>query len=524
LQISTAAVESDRRQVYLAIGRDMTEIFAAQHKLAATERKYSSIVANIPGVLWSRGLDGTLLFVTPQSSQILGTSPEELIRQSREPSYERLARIHPDDRPKAAAAFQVLVTRGTPLDMELRFQHGDGRWIWLHAQAALATDENGEVRMDGVFIDVTARKELEQQIMHAQKLEAVGQLTAAVAHDYNNVLAVILATGELLLDELPPSSSSRELVQEIVAAAERGSALTKQLLVASRRDSAERCSIDVNAVLRGVEPMLKRLLGSGATFELDLGKDLGFVHADQGQVDQVLMNLVQNARDAMHGKGNVLVSSANVEREGRSFVRLSVRDTGSGMDTATIAKAFEPFFTTKPKGKGTGLGLSTCQMIAKDSGGFLEVDSELGAGTTFHLLLPRVSTSAAASVRRAGREIILVVEDNDRIRELTRRILEASGHEVLCADGRAEARRLASKHRGIRLLLCDLNLGDETAVDVIGDVRRLIPSVRVMIMSGSPRDPLLREQALAHVPFLAKPFGAPALIATVHAMFARRAA
>ncbi len=309
--------------------------------------------------------------------------------------------VHSDDRKAVADALAEAVRAGTDFAMEFRICWPDGSARWLIGRAHMMRDAaNNPVRLLGVAADIGDRKSLEAQFRQAQKMEAVGQLAGGVAHDFNNLLTVIMSYADLVLHDLKPGDTSHADLLQVVAAAESAAGLTKQLLAFSRKQVLEPTIVDVNALVKLMDKMLGRLLGGRIKLVTILYPELRAVRADRGQLEQVLMNLAVNARDAMPRGGRLIVETAEVELDGSdvtevvnpvgSYVTLTVRDTGVGMDTTTLERLFEPFFTTKEPGKGTGLGLATVYGIVQQSGGFVRVKSELGSGTTFTVYLPRV--------------------------------------------------------------------------------------------------------------------------------------
>jgi PAS domain S-box-containing protein len=317
-------------------------------------------------------------------------------------TYEAfLATIHPDDRARVAAACARAAEERGELEVEFRVVGGDGHVGWRHSKGRVVGDADGEPRrMVGVSMDVTDRKALETQFRHAQKMEAVGQLAGGIAHDFNNMLTVIKSYGQLLLSDIPPEAPQRADVEQIVAAADRAAQLTRQLLAFGRKQVLHPKVLDVGGVVAGVAPMLQRLIGAHVALVTRLGAACGSVRADPNQLEQVLVNLAVNARDAMTDGGRLTIETSEVVREqgassgddgtpvGR-WVLLTVSDTGHGMDEATLGRIFEPFFSTKGS-RGTGLGLSTVYGIVQQSGGHVRVASTVGRGTTFRIYLPRL--------------------------------------------------------------------------------------------------------------------------------------
>ena len=379
--------------------------------------------------------------------------------------------------------------------------------------------------------DITRRKSLESQLLQAQKMEAVGRLAGGVAHDFNNLLTVILGSAGFLLQDLNADVPEREDVHEIKKAAERAAALTRQLLAFSRQQVLVPHNIDLNTVIGAVEQMLRRLIGEDIAFRTVLAPGLGTVLADPGQVEQVVMNLAVNARDAMPRGGKLTIETANVDLDeaytqdhspvtaGR-YVMLAVSDTGIGMDGHVRTHLFEPFFTTKEKGMGTGLGLATVYGIVKQSGGYIWVYSEPGRGTSFKIYLPRVEVAADPDTPRSlplvsllGSETVLVVEDEEPVRKVIRRTLETHGYVVLTASDGQEALTLAREHDGsIHLLLTDVvmpNMSGRELADRVASVRR---EAKVLYLSGYTDDAIVQHGVLEPgIAFLQKPFTSFAL-------------
>jgi len=382
--------------------------------------------------------------------------------------------------------------------------------------------------------DVTERRSLERQLLQAQKMEAVGRLAGGIAHDFNNVLTAIFGYVDLLLDGLPTLSPLRPDIEEIRRAAERAAGLTRQLLAFSRKQVLQTRTLDLNELLTDIDKLLRRLLGEDIDIVTKLDPKLGAVRADWGQLEQVVVNLAVNARDAMPGGGRLTIETRNAEldeaytrehvpvRPGR-YVMFALSDTGTGMSPETMAHMFEPFFTTKEAGKGTGLGLATVYGIVKQSGGYVWCYSELGHGTTFTVYLPRVDEPvdplpvrvAARSTR--GSETVLVVEDEPGLRALTRRLLEKHGYTVLEAATADAAAALARDYPGpIHLLLADVVLPGGSGRALADALLSQRAGVRVLFMSGYTEDAIVHRGVLAsNTPFLHKPFSADTLTAKV---------
>jgi two-component system cell cycle sensor histidine kinase/response regulator CckA len=384
--------------------------------------------------------------------------------------------------------------------------------------------------------DISERHLLEQQLRQSQKMEAVGRLAGGVAHDFNNLLMVIKGHTELLLNVLPPSESYSRKIEQIDRAADRASALTRQLLAFSRLQVLQPHVMNLNDVVEEMGRLLPRLIGEDIELAIRSSEDLGAIRADASQMEQVIMNLAVNARDAMPDGGRLLIETSNAEldsayntvhpivRQGR-YVLLAVSDTGTGMDAETQAHIFEPFFTTKPQGKGTGLGLATVYGVVKQSGGFIWVYSELGRGTSFKIYLPRVdqpverigSTRAAAEAPR-GTETILLAEDEQDVREVAREFLESGGYTVIEARDGADALKRVESHQGnIDLLLTDMVMPGMTGQDLSARLLRNRPDLRVLYMSGySERAAVDSAHGDSSMRLLAKPFSRWALLRAVH--------
>src|SRR5713226_2276376 len=373
--------------------------------------------------------------------------------------------------------------------------------------------------------DVTEQRRLQEQLLQSQKMEAVGRLAGGVAHDFNNLLTVIISYTDLLLEDLGRDDPKREDVAAVRKAAEGAAALTHQLLAFSRKQVLQPKVLDVNATVATTEKLLRRLIGEDIQLVAKLASGLGRVKADPGQIEQVIMNLAVNARDAMPAGGQLTIETANVEMDqayvrghplaqpGR-YVMLAVSDTGIGMDEETKAHIFEPFFTTKEMGKGTGLGLATVYGIVKQSGGFIWLYSEPGQGTSFKIYMPRVdesaerATPAAAETLPRGTETVLVVEDAPAVRAVTRQVLERQGYTVLEAPNGEAALVLATKHHGpIHLLLTDVVMPGVNGRQVAEQLARPRPDMMVLFTSGYTDDSVVRHGILeSGIAYLQKPF------------------
>jgi PAS domain S-box-containing protein len=376
-----------------------------------------------------------------------------------------------------------------------------------------------------VLNDITERRRLEDQLRQAQKMEAVGMLAGGVAHDFNNLLTIITGYSQIILNSLKPGDQNRHSAEQIMKAGDRAAGLTKQLLAFSRRQALQPRVLDLNKVVSGLAVMLERLIGEDIELRLKLDSGLGQVSADPGQLEQVIMNLVVNARDAMPKGGVLTLQTANAELDQDEaseflgakpgpYVLLLVQDTGHGMDEATKAQLFQPFFTTKASEKGTGLGLSTVFGIVKQSGGTLEVYSEPGKGTSVGVYLPRMEQKVDVEADKPltkltrGYETILVVEDDEMVRNLVRDTLTRHGYQVLDAAESVEAKRKADGHKGaIQLLITDVIMPRVNGRELATQLTKRRPDMRVLYMSGYT-DNMILNSGIAHgeVAFLQKPF------------------
>lgn len=443
-------------------------------------------------------VDGQRLYNSPSYEKVLGYSSEELGRTS---AYDQ---IHPDDRQAVLAAAREARTNAVGRRVEYRMRHKNGEWHILESTASAVRNAEGKVeKLVIVNRDITERKQLEQQLVLSQKLDAIGRLSGGVAHDFNNILGVIIGYSEFLQHKFEPGGPDREAVDEIHKAGKRAASLTQQLLAFSRKQVLEPEVLDLNAVITDVEKMLRRLIGEDIAMTIAATSGLGKVKADRGQIEQVIVNLAVNARDAMPRGGELRIATANAELTGKEaqihryvvpgpYVMLQIADTGCGMDEELQSHIFEPFFTTKEKGKGTGLGLATVYGIIKQSGGYIWVESQPGNGTRFNIYLRRVEASEEPvhktkdPVQRAwGPRTILLVEDEASLRKLTRNTLQEIGFTILEARDAFEAIRIATETNSvIDLLLTDVVMLGKSGPELARDLASSRPQMKVLFMSG----------------------------------------
>jgi PAS domain S-box-containing protein len=440
-------------------------------------------------------------------------------------TFEALVeRIHPDDRGPVLETFATAMKSGADFSFQNRSIWPDGTVRWLTGAGRVLLGEHGEpVRGVGISLDVTERHKLEEQFQQAQKMEAIGRLAGGVAHDFNNLLTAILGYSELLLADLDPSDPRRADITEIQKAGESAARLTRQLLALSRKQIIEPMLLDLNVVVTDMRAMLGRIIGEDVNIVLGLRPDLAPVKADRGQMEQIILNLAVNARDAMPTGGTLTIETANIElhqHDGTTCFALKpgpctaliVSDTGTGMSPEVRARLFEPFFTTKEIGKGTGLGLATVHSIVKQSGGRVDVSSEVGRGTSFTMYFPRADVVETVNARpavqtRVGAQTVLVVEDAEGLRALARRLLERQGYRVLVAANADEARRLFDRNPSVDVLLTDVVMPGASGAEL---TRRLIeqrPALKVIYMSGYTEETIVHQGVLnPGIAFLHKPF------------------
>ncbi|HEU4581255.1 MAG TPA: PAS domain-containing protein [Polyangiaceae bacterium] len=437
--------------------------------------------------------------------------------------------VHPEDRPRTQESFET-VLRGTPItDFENRFRRKDGAYR-MFSWRATVDPIIGDVY--AVARDITGHRTTEAQLRHAQKMEAVGQLAGGIAHDFNNLLQAILANAEFALASGPPAPEVAECLCEIESAGTRAADLTSQLLAFSRRQALRPVPVDLNELVRSLMKMLRRLLPESIAVDFLPGHALASVHADPGQLEQVIVNLCVNARDAMDHGGHLTIETANVLVDGQyceahawakpgRYVLLSVTDTGVGMTPEVRERIFEPFFTTKGPHQGTGLGLSTVYGIVQQHDGMIQVESEPGAGATFEIYLPADSRLAAEIGNKRpvssprGRETILLAEDDERVRRATLRILQQAGYRALAVSNGFEAIRLLRKReQPVQLMLLDLVMPQMSGPEAWEQLRALRPGLRVLFTSGYADDKY-RKRLPPDAEVLDKPFRTEELLSRI---------
>ncbi len=521
VHLMVGAVRDDNGQIayFITQVHDISEQREAVRALSESEGRYRMIVQEASdGIVRFDPDTGDVEFANPAMYHMLGV-PEEpgRIRNVRE--------VLTDDPDTPLEARVALLRSGESLVAERRLRRADGTFIVAEVSSRMIGP-----RVQSIVRDVTQRRRMEEQLRQAQKMNAVGQLAAGVSHDFNNLLTVIGTHADLLLERLASGQQERDDVRQIRQAADRAASLTHELLAFSSQQVLAPRLMDLNLAVRELEPMLGRIVRENVRVALSLAPDLHTMRADRGQVEHVLVNLAMNARDAMPDGGELRIETGNVHFDGPTlassvtipagdYVRLAVRDTGLGMDTATRARIFEPFFTTKEAGRGTGLGLAAVYGIVQQSGGYITVYSEPGVGTTFSLYFPRAAQPAPAPPpAESGRELrgsetVLLVEDEPAVRAVALRVLQRLGYQVLVASNGEEALGISASHAGrIDAVVTDAIMpgltGPETA-------RRLVaerPGLRVVYMSGYTDDEILRRGELEPgAVFVQKPFSVQTL-------------
>ncbi len=498
---STSSVTRNSKGVpekLVVVNRDITQRKAALEALRRSEASFRSVVEDAPYGIYRAGLSGELLQINPALQNMLGyASQDELVRCNlstdifRDPAeYERLK-----DLLNRAEDFK---------NVEVGWKRKDGAHITVQCSGRPVKDENGTIAYFEVFAeDVTQRRILERQLRMASKMEAIGRLSGGIAHDFNNLLGVIIGYSQALKGSLGSANPLYEHAEEIEKAGRRAASLTRQLLAFSRQQVLEPTILNLNTLVADTEKMLHRLIGEDVVLSASFDEGLGRVKADPGQVEQIIMNLVVNARDAMPQGGKLTIATSNAEMDAvfvrdhpgskiGSYVVLTVADTGCGMDAETQAHIFEPFFTTKERGKGTGLGLSTVYGVVKQSGGYVWVDSEPGKGASFKIYLPRFeeavnapAASAATPETTRGTETVLLVEDSEALRKLAHRFLENNGYRVRAAANGEEALQTAAQERApIQLLLTDVVMPGMNGSVLASHLVPRQPGMKVLYMSG----------------------------------------
>ncbi len=532
--ISLGAIEprpfSDEEVDLIGNVTDQVAGTLARARLIQTQQRLVTAIEQTAESVLITDTEGTILYVNPAYERITGYSRTEAI--GRKPSLVKSGK-------QGATFYQDLwttISSGQVWQGRFANKKKDGTLYTDEATITPVLDKNGSIiNYVGIQRDVTRELQLEEQYRHAQKMEAVGHLTAGIAHDFNNLLTAINGFAELIRRQLKPDDSLQEFVDTILTSGRRAVDLVQQLLVFSHKQVTELQVLDLNTNVANIDKMLRRIIGENIELKTNLTPDLWWVRVDSVQMEQIIVNLAVNARDAMPDGGRLTIETANValdddyvahhlDAQPGEHVLLAVSDTGCGMSDEVKSHIFDPFFTTKEMGKGTGLGLSTVFGIVKQSKGHIWVYSEEGIGTTFKIYLPRTEEHTPSSVRSEietamplGTETILLVEDDAYVRELARRVLQRQGYTVLEAEDSQEALRLFLTHTApIHLLLTDVVMPGISGKALAEQLTQTKPNLKVLFMSGYTDDAIMRHGVLdPGIAFLQKPFNPTALIRKV---------
>ena len=526
--VSSQEIVFDGRAALLTLAVDVTDRERAIEALRAEEKRYRDLFEHIPIGLYSSTPDGRLVDANPEMVAMLGYANQKALLEV--PTPELYA--DPQDRLRWS---EKMGRNGFVKDFDVRLRRRDGSIIWARDTTRAAVDARGAVVLyEGVLKDITEAMEAERrleasegQLRQVLKMEAVGQLAGGIAHDFNNLLTVIMSYAQMLLAAVKPDDPNRQDVQEIISAADRAAGLTRQLLAFSRKQVMQPRVVNVNRIVQDLEGMFARLIGEDIELQTVLDSDVARINADPGQLEQILMNLVVNARDAMPNGGRLTITTGNSSLCAASaggalgaadgaYVVLTVTDTGHGMTKEIQQRLFDPFFTTKEKGRGTGLGLSTVYGIVKQSGGEICVCSEVGRGTSFKVYFPHYIGASDPAVPidvyvadiPPGSETVLLVEDDANLRALAVRVLKSCGYDVLVAPGGWEALAIAADtERVIEVVVTDLVMPEITGRELVEQLLISRPGMSFLLMSGYTDDEVVRRGVLqGETPFLQKPF------------------
>jgi two-component system, cell cycle sensor histidine kinase and response regulator CckA len=523
VQANIAIVTGDDGKVFglRGVTTDITKRKRSEERLIQSEERYRDLVENAHDIIYSHDLAGRYTSINEAGERIMGYSREEVLKRS------LIETVAPEFIETAREMMAAKLRGEDTAAYELDILAKDGSRVSVEVNTKLILHDGIPAGVQGIARDITARKQLEQQLGQVQKLESLGRLAGGIAHDFNNMLTAINGYSDLTLRRLPEDHAVRRNIEEIKKAGERSAQLTNQLLAFSRRQLLQPEIVDLNDVIADTTGMLERVIGEDIELVTRLHPKVGCIKADKGQISQIIMNLVVNARDAMHEGGRLAISTSNVFADPAfakkhagllpgAYVKLAVADTGAGISEADRQHIFEPFFTTKDVGKGTGLGLATVYGIIKQSGGSINVVSDVGKGTTFELLFPRVVRDSRPPVVSPGRpprlpigpETLLLVEDEDVVRSFLKQLLEACGYKVIATADGASALELCQKSsEPIDLLITDVVMPQMGGRQLAEKLVEFMPQLPVLFVSGYTDDALVRESVLdADVDFIKKPF------------------
>jgi PAS domain S-box-containing protein len=527
VEITTHKLDYAGQSAAIVVAQNITERLRLQEALEAREKYFRHLIDNAMDLITILNGDGTIRFESPSMEKVLGYKPEDYLGKN---AFDF---VHPDDMAHVTLAFmQALQTPGDTPPLSFRFRHKDGSWRVLEG---IGNNLLGDPIMGGIVFnsrDVTDQRRLEEQYLQSQKVQAIGRLAGGVAHDFNNILTAVIGYSDRALAQLPPGHPSHTSLQEIHRAADHAAKLTQQLLAFSRKQVLAPKVLELNHVITNMDKMLRRLLSEDLHLMTIPALNLWPVKVDPAQIEQVILNLALNARDAMLPGGKLTIQTANCpldrgycllhpEVTPGDYVLLAISDSGSGMTPEVMAHLFEPFFTTKEQGKGTGLGLATCHGVVKQSGGHINAYSELGKGTTIKVYLPRVdepleypALHIEAELLPRGTETVLVVEDEPMLLELAVVVLSDLGYRVLSADnGRQALKVIQSKpHEPIHLVLTDVVMPQMGGKELATQLQELLPHAKVLFCSGYTQDAIANvDELLPGTAFLQKPFTTDAL-------------
>lgn len=504
-----------------AVARNITDRKMAEIALREVQEHHEAMVNSVDGIVWEADARTfEFRFVSKMVERLMGYPVERWLD---DPAFWG-AHIHPDDREWVVNYCVSSMHHKKDYEMEYRMIAADGRIVWLRDLVTVVVKNDEPVLLRGIMVDITERIQLQEQLLQAQKLEGVAQLAGGMAHEFNNVLMIILGRTQLVQATLEAADPMRRDLEVIYTAGTRAKTLIRQLLAFSRRQVLQPSVIDLNSIVNDTDEMLRRLIGEDIELFVSTDPRLGHAKADTMQIEQILVNLMLNARDAMPGGGKLVVETSNVELD-ESYCRLhhgvqpglyvmvAVSDTGTGMDPEVQARVFEPFFTTKEPGKGSGLGLSVAYGIVNQSGGHISVSSEVGRGSTFRIYLPRVDepvpvrpSSPGDIELLKGTETILLIEDEDGVRELMRNVLQSAGYTILAAARGEDAIQLSQQYGEIiHVVLSDMVMPGISGVEAASRLVSERPGIKVILMSGYV-DHVKQEDLPPNIPFLSKPF------------------
>jgi PAS domain S-box-containing protein len=538
-----------------ALERQIAEREKIAARLSESEQRYRMLAESLPQLVWTALPEGNVDYLGRQWVEFTGVPEADQL------GNRWMAQVHPGDIDSLQGAWRAAIADGTPFDVEYRLRRFDGKFRWFKVRALPFRNASGDItKWFGTCTDVDETKRAsdvleervrdrtdelrrsQEQLLQAQKLEAIGRLAGGVAHDFNNLLTGILGISEDIFQTMTADDVRREDLAEVIKASYRARELTKQLLAFGRRQVSAPTHLNINQVISDMNRLFERLLGEDIQIHLGLGPRVGLVRMDQTQLEQVIINLMLNARDAMATGGNISLETSNIdlgvdyarrhpEVQPGPYVLLSISDNGEGMDDETMAHIFEPFFTTKERGKGTGLGLATVYGIVKQNHGDISVTSHRGRGTTFRIYLPRVkapaemeSSQAPADAVPRGTETILLVEDDDIVRRVVVKPLRASGYQVLEGATAAEALQIVAAYPNpIDLLITDVVLPVTSGPELADVLSRQLPNLSILYMSGHSESSMqLGPRLEAGARFIQKSFSPEVLCRTVREILDQR--